>query len=136
MSVTILSFTNKEFIFHGDEQFEFLNDTGVTIPAGATVIITDGASNNEMGVIHHQVEDGRIGSVTLTKPRRIYLCPYAGGSNVAVGEILSVDVVTGNLIKGTTGAGRFVGLPKHGKTMTGASAAAATTDTAILAMEL
>lgn len=136
MSVTILSFTNKEFLFHGDEQFEFLNDTGVTIPAGATIVISDAGSNNEIGVVHHQVEDGRIGSVTLCKQRRIYLCPYAGGSNVAVGEILSVDVATGNLIKGSSGAGRFVGLPKPGKTMTGASASAATTDTAILAMEL
>lgn len=136
MSATILSFTNKEFILHGEENFEFINDTGVTIPAAATIIISDAGSNNEIGVIHRQVEDGRVGSVTLLKPRKIYLCPYAGGSNVAVGEILSIDTTTGNLIKGTAGAGRFVGLPKHGKTMTGAAAAAATTDTAILAMEL
>jgi len=136
MSATILSFTNKEFILHGDENFEFLNDTGVTIPAAATIIISDAGSNNEVGVIHRQVEDGRVGSVTLCKPRKIYQCPYAGGSNVAVGEVLSIEVVTGNLIKGATGAGRFVGLPKHGKTMTGASASAATTDTSILVMEL
>lgn len=132
MAFTIATmFAEKNFIVHGNGgTFEFLNDTGVTLEQGQSIFINDGTDDHEC-IVTNTTETGRVCSATLLSPKIIIQAPFGGGANVAVGELLSLEGASGNLLKNTTGTGRYVALPKPGKTMTGASAAAATADTSI-----
>lgn len=138
MSVTTVAVADKEFLFHKDRaSFDFLNDSGSDIPAGSGLVLIDGTVGTAyLATIHRTIANGRVGAAWLGMEGRVYQAPYAGGSNVAVGEILSLNTTTGNLVKGTTGSGRFVAMPKQGGTLTGASAAASTTDDSILVVQV
>lgn len=131
----VTAYTDKQFIHVGDKgSFDFKNDIGTTLKSGQPVVINDG-TDKHIAIIDRDADNGQIASARLCKLRRIFQAPFGGGANVAVGEILSIEAVSGNLLKNTVGEGRFIALPKQAKTMSGASAAAATTDTSILVFE-
>lgn len=126
--------TSRMLLLSANGTFEFLNDSGSDIEAGAAFTLDDG-TDKHVAIVQRRVENGRVGALQLAKPRNIYLAPYATAANVAVGAIMSMDATNGDVEPGTSGIGKYVALPKQAGTMIGASAAAASGDTGIIVFE-